>query len=522
MARSSVTYSGTFGGVSAGSNGLDLKLTGSAIPSEKMITSITYTLRISAGAYSTSKDWRLIDFYIGSGSPYADGYEVSMSSSSYTFEGTMEFSASDISLFANGSFNLHVKANTSHSSSSYLWNVTITVNYKDAYAMTDVNAPFSVDAGQSMQITLSNAEISELKHTIICSIGSYSISKSLGVGETTCTVTVPKDWCNAVTKATSGTITITTKAYESDGTAVGTSTVTITMDVPADVKPTIGSVAVTRIANGVPTGWGNVYVQNVSGITLSVNNCTSAYGSEIVSYIFGGKMATTTQASSCTMQKITESGTITFTVKCVDARGRSSDEYTVEIDVIPYAPPYFSGAMAYRCDEEGTSNEQGTYIRAQASVVYSSCATADGTNLNGISLSCYFQKIGDSAWTNGVLGMAPSSFYTFGEGKIATGSTYQVKYVLADTFSTVEKIVTVSTSQYILFIKRGGTAIGIGKKCRTDIEYIIDISEDWTIWHGTVNITEAIKKIADASIPDIVYSTTQPELIKGRIWLKPK
>ena len=53
MARYSVTYRGTYGGYGAGTAGRDIELSGEAIPSEKLITSITYTLDMSASAYSS-------------------------------------------------------------------------------------------------------------------------------------------------------------------------------------------------------------------------------------------------------------------------------------------------------------------------------------------------------------------------------------------------------------------------------------------------------------------------------------
>ena len=118
--------------------------------------------------------------------------------------------------------------------------------------------------------------------------------------------------------------------------------------------------------------------------------------------------------------------------------------------------------------------------------------------------------------------MTPGNFYTFGGGQIATVNTYQVKFVVSDAFKTVERVITVSTSQFLVFFRRGGTAIGIGKKSRSDKAYIVDISEDWDVWQGNLNVTQLLKSLSLLSVPDIVYSQTQPEAKAGRIWLKPK
>ena len=85
----SITYSGSFGGNSAGADGRSTTLTGSAQPSNVEITSISYSLKMTSGGYSSSKVWRLYDFYVDDGSPYADYDEYSMSSNSTTMTGYM-------------------------------------------------------------------------------------------------------------------------------------------------------------------------------------------------------------------------------------------------------------------------------------------------------------------------------------------------------------------------------------------------------------------------------------------------
>lgn len=129
----SVTYSGTFGGVS-GSNGLTATLTrtsGSAIPSQATITGVRYSLKITAGGYSSSDDWNLWEIAVGGqgGRPSASA-DAGMQSKEHTFSGNMTFNASDVSKFAGDSITVYAQAYTTHSSSSYLWEVSITVNYE--------------------------------------------------------------------------------------------------------------------------------------------------------------------------------------------------------------------------------------------------------------------------------------------------------------------------------------------------------------------------------------------------------
>lgn len=126
----SVTYYGTFEGFS-GSNGLTATLTGSAIPSNAVITGVSYSLRISANKYSSSEWWNLTQIAVGGygGSPYATD-DATMYGTDHTFAGNMNFSASDIGRFSNDTITVYAEAYTTHNTTSYLWEVSITVNYE--------------------------------------------------------------------------------------------------------------------------------------------------------------------------------------------------------------------------------------------------------------------------------------------------------------------------------------------------------------------------------------------------------
>ena len=61
-------------------------------------------------------------------------------------------------------------------------------------------------------------------------------------------ISIPLDWCNAIPNSVSGTATVATNGYEADGTPVGSTTVTVTIEVPTSVKPSVGGVAAERIS----------------------------------------------------------------------------------------------------------------------------------------------------------------------------------------------------------------------------------------------------------------------------------
>ena len=126
----SVTYYGSFGGV-AGSDGLTATLSAPhSIPADAVITNVSYSLRITAGGYSSSNDWIMDELAVGGQGGTPSAYSsATMYDNEHTFSGNMGFLASDVSKFSSDTITAYAAAYTTHSSKSYLWDVEITVDY---------------------------------------------------------------------------------------------------------------------------------------------------------------------------------------------------------------------------------------------------------------------------------------------------------------------------------------------------------------------------------------------------------
>ena len=126
----SVTYSGSFGGV-AGSNGLTATLKAAhSIPASAVITNVSYSLRITAGGYSSSNSWILDQLAVGGQGGTPSAYSsATMYDNEHTFSGNMNWLTSDVSKFSSDTITVYAAAYTTHSSTSYLWEVEITVEY---------------------------------------------------------------------------------------------------------------------------------------------------------------------------------------------------------------------------------------------------------------------------------------------------------------------------------------------------------------------------------------------------------
>ena len=328
----------------------------------------------------------------------------------------------------------------------------------------------NVNMGSAATITISRAS-SSFTHTLTYKFGNASGTIASKTSSTSVSWTPPVSLASQIPSAVSGTCTITCDTY-SGSTKVGSKTCTHTLTVPSSVKPVIGSLSATRVDGDVPSSWG-MYVQTKSKATIQITGAAGSYGSSVKSYsISGGGYSGT--ADTLTTGFLNTSGTITFTATVTDSRGRVSDVKTTSISVVDYAPPYINSVVSQRALSNGTLNDDGTYIRGAVSFGYSSCG-----GKNALSCSQFYKKNSDANWTSGGVSFHSDTPFTFGNGKISTDSTYDVKYSLTDAFCTISAQDIVSTAAVVMDFKSGGKGVAIGKVSETDSCF--EIASSWSV-----------------------------------------
>ena len=351
----------------------------------------------------------------------------------------------------------------SYSCEAGVYTYAVSVKASGTGTLTTIPRASSVSAkaanmGSSSAITITRAS-SAFTHTLTYSFGSASGTIATKTSSTSVSWSVPLSLANQIPKAVSGTCTITCTTYNGS-TKIGSKTCTVTLSVPSSVKPTLTSITAERVDGTVPSSWG-IYVQNKSKVKLTINGAAGAYGSTISSYSITGGGFTST-SSSYTTGLLTTSGSITFTAKVTDSRGRVSDEKTVSISVVAYSPPSFSSCHSQRANSSGDAVDDGTYILATAVYSFSSCSSK-----NSVTRETYYKKSSESSWTNANKSFDSNSEFTYG-GEISTESSYDIKYVLTDAFTSVSILDTVSTAAVLMDFKAGGKGIAIGKVSETD------------------------------------------------------
>ena len=247
-------------------------------------------------------------------------------------------------------------------------------------------------------------------------------------------------------------------------TVIGTHEQLVYLNLPASVKPSVGSLTLTPATmtllnpeTGLSTSNTiNLLVQNKNKLTLAASNVSPGYGSTIAYYTFSGpsysaKVTSTSNSCSTTVSSVASTGTLTYQVTATDSRGRTSDAVTKTITCHAYSAPSLSSFTAYRANSNGQPDESGSYLKCTYSSSYSSV-----NGQNGIAVRTYYNGAYQIGSDNSVLI----------DLKGDTSTTYKVYLTIRDKFGGYKATSTkiVYGAFRILNITSDGTGVAIGKK----------------------------------------------------------
>ena len=358
--------------------------------------------------------------------------------------------------------------------------LTITATCVQNYSKSSASVTSSVAAGSASTVSFTNSNLANVYHTVVWSFGSSSNTVTTSAGAASTSYTIPLSWVTNIPNATSGSASVAVTTYATDGTNLGTDTYSFTITVPSSVVPTL-SVAVARIDNTVPTAWA-IYVQGKSGVRLTAT-AAGAQGSTISSYTISGGASATQTSNIFTVSTLSASGTVSFTIKVTDSRGRTAS-VTKSISVVAYSAPTFTATQAFRCTSGGTSSETGTYASVKASGTYSSVSSK-----NTCTLQAQYGLSTSSAYSTATT-LTNNTAAVIGGGTIDINASYKIRFTLTDAFTTVEKIVNLGTAAYTVFFRQGGNGVAFGKV--SEHENAVEINPDWGLYHGTVNLAGTV------------------------------
>ena len=357
---------------------------------------------------------------------------------------------------------------------------TITATVVQQYAKSSARVTSSVEAGSASTVTFINPYLSNVYHVVDWRFGTKVKSTTTAVGASSTSYTIPLSWLTVIPSATSGTATVSVTTYSYGGQELGTDTYSFTITAPSSAVPTL-SLAAARINNSVPSSWG-IYVQGQSGVTITAT-AAGYQGSTISSYTISGGATGTQSSNVFTISTIYSSGSITYTVKVTDSRGRTATAST-SISVVAYSAPAFSATDAFRCVAAGTASDTGTYISAKATGTFSSVSSK-----NSMTLKVQYALSTSGAYSTAVT-LTNGTASIIGNGSIDINYSFKVKFTLSDQFNTIEKVLNVGTAAFTVFFRQGGNGVAIGKV--SERANAVEINPDWDIYHGSTKLNGTV------------------------------
>ena len=332
----------------------------------------------------------------------------------------------------------------------------------------------TIALGGSITVSLPRAS-SSFTHTV-----RYNFAGKTGtIGSSIATSvswTVPLSLASQIPNTTSGVLTVSADTY-SGSTKIGTKSVTITCTVPASVVPTIGTITLTEGVSGLNAKIG-AFVQGQSKINVSIS-ASGAYGSTISNYIstFG---SSSFNGASFVISNVNTSGSVNLTVTVKDSRGRTATK-TQTITVLAYSIPQINSFTGIRCDQDGTPNEDGQYVKLAYNYAISAL-----NNRNDKTITIAYQQIGGSSWTT----LKSESNYTANTTYVpstvfSVDHSFYFKITLQDYFKTVSYEIEVTTAFTLVDYSAGGHGMAIGKVAESEdlLEIALPVSfsaSEWT------------------------------------------
>lgn len=316
----------------------------------------------------------------------------------------------------------------------------------------------SMDAGSAIRV-YTNRVSASFTHTIKYQFGNESGNIASGVTDSA-DWTIPMNLLYQIPNATSGVGTITVDTYNGS-TYVGSSSIPVTVTVPASVVPTISGVNHYDLNTGAANNIG-AYVQNVSYLRMAMQGVNGSYGSSVLS----GKLQIAGQVInglSGDSGAIQASGTIGIIATVTDSRGRSFTR-TVNINVMAYSVPYIHAPSwaLLRSNAAGVVQELGTYVKAMSASQVTSLVVG-GAERNALGYRLYSRKRGATEWISKATAVIPqTSFNTpLVVGTYPVEESHEFRLDIWDRFSTTSIQGTVATGTIFMHWAKEG--LGIGK-----------------------------------------------------------
>lgn len=358
--------------------------------------------------------------------------------------------------------------------------------------------------GQSGTITVQRADAG-FTHKIDYQIGSTHGAVCGKTGETRVTWMPPLSLAEEITDAVAGDCVLTATTY-SGSSVVGTSSCTIKLYVPEEVKPTAS--LTVRVVNDDPVlaGWG-VCVRGYSRLGFQVT-AAGIRGSSVRScrVQFAGQ---TVEGLTGETGIIRQAGTFTPEVRVTDSRGRWTTAAGQAVEVLPYANPTLTARLLGRCGADGVLQDDGDCVKVACT---GGCASVGGHN--AVTVRYRLRPVGGSYGGYTALENGQEQVI---QGVLKTAS-YELELSAVDALGSVRTVeYAIPTAAVAVHLAQGGTAVGVGKYA--EHQKAVELAPDWDIWFRGKRLLDAVWPVGSIYLS---ASEISPETLFGGTWQRVK
>lgn len=334
-------------------------------------------------------------------------------------------------------------------------------------AITRADTPYIADEttlGEAVTITIDCSN--DFTHTLICNYNGTTETIANDVGGSY-TWTPPLTLAAAVPNDAAATCLITCITYNG-ATEIGRKETSTLLHIPADVVPSVSISSITDTPTGMSEKYGG-YLQNYCCLQICAEAC-GIYGSTIQklsvqadNHIYE---VYDTDTISITTDSLKTVGTSPITVTAADSRGRQN-VISQNIVVLQYYTPVIFDAAIWRCQSDGTADDDGNYCRVQWT---DAVRQLENYSRN---ISVKYKKVTDTAYTtfNGTFTQQTSGEQTqniTAPIPMSSDYAYDILITVSDALNTITKPLTLSTGYTIMDIDGTGKSIAFGKVANRD------------------------------------------------------
>lgn len=319
-----------------------------------------------------------------------------------------------------------------------------------------LTVPTSVNTGTTLSGSVAPSN-SAFNHKLEFKIGSTvksTLTLAANQAAPTFTQAIGHDW---FPNSTSGVITVVLSTY-SGTTLIASTSKNVTANVPSTVVPSVSAFTAAIAASGLS----GLYVQGKTTAKLTAT-ATAGSGSSIKSYEYSGpNVYASTTSNNTTTEAIQTSGTLTYTVRVTDLRGRTASK-TVQIYVYPYSAPSIGPVDVKRCDANGNLTESGTYAKYTVNSTY---ASVNSKNTRTVTVA-YSSNNGTSYSAETTIQAATDTASTktgvYGSSTFALASTYILRFTIKDAYGVTDTFTApLQSAARPINIRSNGKGVSIG------------------------------------------------------------